>query len=62
MFKKILNAIVEETGGGIGAILMGYDGIAIEQVWLRAKNIKCLWSIDYMCMDDQKRQHLLLVQ
>jgi predicted regulator of Ras-like GTPase activity (Roadblock/LC7/MglB family) len=32
MFNKILNSIVEETGGGIGAILMGYDGIAIEQV------------------------------
>ncbi|MBN2427277.1 MAG: roadblock/LC7 domain-containing protein [Deltaproteobacteria bacterium] len=32
MFNKILDSIVEETGGGIGAILMGYDGIAIEQV------------------------------
>ena len=32
MFNKILNSIVEETGGGIGAILMGYDGIAVAQV------------------------------
>jgi predicted regulator of Ras-like GTPase activity (Roadblock/LC7/MglB family) len=32
MFKKILDLIVEETGGGIGAILMGYDGISIVQV------------------------------
>lgn len=31
MFGKILQRIVEETGGGIGAILMGYDGIAIDQ-------------------------------
>jgi predicted regulator of Ras-like GTPase activity (Roadblock/LC7/MglB family) len=31
MFSKILQKIVDETGGGIGAVLMGYDGIAIEQ-------------------------------
>ena len=31
MFSKILQRIVGETGGGIGAVLMGYDGIAIDQ-------------------------------
>jgi len=31
VFGKILQRIVEETGGGIGAILMGFDGIAIDQ-------------------------------
>ena len=31
MFSAILQRIVEETGGGIGAVLMGYDGIAIDQ-------------------------------
>jgi predicted regulator of Ras-like GTPase activity (Roadblock/LC7/MglB family) len=31
MFNEILQRIVEETGGGIGAVLMGYDGIAIDQ-------------------------------
>jgi len=31
MFSDILQRIVEETGGGIGAVLMGYDGIAIDQ-------------------------------
>jgi len=31
MFSEILQRIVEETGGGIGAVLMGYDGIAIDQ-------------------------------
>jgi predicted regulator of Ras-like GTPase activity (Roadblock/LC7/MglB family) len=31
MFSKILQRIVEGTGGGIGAVLMGYDGIAIDQ-------------------------------
>lgn len=33
MFNEILQRIVEGTGGGIGAVLMGYDGIAIEQVF-----------------------------
>ncbi|PLX86555.1 MAG: GTPase [Desulfuromonas sp.] len=31
MFKQILEGIVENTPGGVGAVLMGYDGIAIEQ-------------------------------
>ncbi|NIQ93983.1 MAG: roadblock/LC7 domain-containing protein [Desulfuromonadales bacterium] len=31
MFSDILQGIVEQSGGGIGISLMGYDGIAIEQ-------------------------------
>jgi predicted regulator of Ras-like GTPase activity (Roadblock/LC7/MglB family) len=31
MFSKILQRIVEETAGAIGSVLMGYDGIAIDQ-------------------------------
>lgn len=31
MFSEILQGIVEDTGGGVGISLMGYDGIAIEQ-------------------------------
>jgi len=31
MFNDILRTIVDESGGGVGAVLMGYDGIAIEQ-------------------------------
>ena len=31
MFNDILQRIVDETGGGVGAVLMGYDGIAIDQ-------------------------------
>ena len=31
MFKKILERIVTNCSGGIGAVLMGYDGIAIDQ-------------------------------
>ncbi|PLX85745.1 MAG: GTPase [Desulfuromonas sp.] len=31
MFHDILEGIVAGTAGGIGAVLMGYDGIAIDQ-------------------------------
>ncbi len=31
MFNQILRDIVEKTDGGVGAVLMGYDGIAIDQ-------------------------------
>lgn len=34
MFNEILQRIVDETGGGVGAVLMGYDGIAIDQFFL----------------------------
>ncbi len=30
-FRSILRSIVEECGGGIGAVLMGSDGIAIDE-------------------------------
>jgi predicted regulator of Ras-like GTPase activity (Roadblock/LC7/MglB family) len=29
--KKTLKAIVDNVGGGIGAVIMGYDGIPIEE-------------------------------
>ncbi len=31
MFKGILQTIVTSCSGGVGAVLMGYDGIAVEQ-------------------------------
>jgi predicted regulator of Ras-like GTPase activity (Roadblock/LC7/MglB family) len=31
MFKSILENIVNSCTGGVGAVLMGYDGIAIDQ-------------------------------
>ncbi|MEM7412955.1 MAG: roadblock/LC7 domain-containing protein [Myxococcota bacterium] len=33
-FRSILTEIVQECGGGIGAVLMGADGIPIEEVVL----------------------------
>ena len=32
MFKKALEEIIETTEGSIGAMIMGIDGIAVEQV------------------------------
>lgn len=34
MFNQVLKRIVDETGGAVGAVLMGFDGIAIEQYFL----------------------------
>ena len=31
MFREVLQEVVEKTDGGIAAILMGYDGIPVEQ-------------------------------
>ncbi|MBE0598834.1 MAG: roadblock/LC7 domain-containing protein [Desulfuromonadales bacterium] len=31
MFGNVLQGLVEGTGGGIGAVLMGYDGIPVAQ-------------------------------
>ena len=32
MFKEFLETIIERTDGGIGALIMGTDGIAVEKV------------------------------
>ena len=31
MFREVLQEVVEKTDGGLAAILMGYDGIPVEQ-------------------------------
>jgi len=31
VFNEILQGLVKQSGGGVGAVLMGYDGIAVEQ-------------------------------
>ncbi|MEJ7713863.1 MAG: roadblock/LC7 domain-containing protein [Pyrinomonadaceae bacterium] len=36
MFKKTLEEIIERTEGSLGALIMGIDGIAVEQVIPRA--------------------------
>ena len=39
MFSEILQKIVNETGGGIGAVLMGYDGIAVDQFFSAEEDV-----------------------
>lgn len=36
MFKELLEAMVERTEGGLGALIMGTDGIAVEKVLVEA--------------------------
>ena len=33
MFKQMLESILERTEGGLGALIMGTDGIAVEKVF-----------------------------
>ncbi len=48
MFNAILKHIVEGTGGGIGAVLMGYDGIAVEQYFEPCEGVDLpLMAVEY---------------
>src|SRR5437867_4906413 len=33
MFKETLESIIERTGGSLGALIMGTDGIAVEKIF-----------------------------
>ncbi|MBW2504190.1 MAG: roadblock/LC7 domain-containing protein [Deltaproteobacteria bacterium] len=48
MFKEILKRIVNETGNAIGAVLMGFDGIAIDQYLHREEGLDLqVMAIEY---------------
>ncbi len=48
MFHNILQTLVEETGGGLGAVLMGYDGIAIDQYFQPCEGVDLqLIAVEY---------------
>ncbi|PLX95494.1 MAG: GTPase [Desulfuromonas sp.] len=48
MFREILEGIVERVGGGIGAVLMGYDGIAIDHFFKPCEEIDLqLAAVEY---------------
>jgi len=48
MFSEILEGIVEGTGGGVGAVLMGYDGIAIEQYFKPCEGVDLhMMAVEY---------------
>jgi len=48
MFKEILENIVTTCAGGVGAVLMGFDGIAIDQYVIEDTRLDLnLVSIEY---------------
>ncbi len=48
MFKPILEKIVTSCSGGIGAVLMGYDGIGIDQYSVEGSSLDLnLMGIEY---------------
>ena len=48
MFAELLRNIVEKTEGGVGAVLMGYDGIAIDQYFYPVDDVDLqLVSVEY---------------
>lgn len=48
MFHKILQGIVDNCGGGIGAVLMGYDGIAVDQYFQSVDDVDMqLVTVEY---------------
>lgn len=48
MFKNILRDIVEQSGGGVSAALMGYDGIAIDQYEIPCEGVDLqLVAVEY---------------
>lgn len=48
MFKDILEAMVTECAGGVGAVLMGYDGIGIDQFLVEQEQLDLnLVGIEY---------------
>ncbi|HKK00880.1 MAG TPA: roadblock/LC7 domain-containing protein [Desulfuromonadales bacterium] len=48
MFHKILRGIVDNCAGGVGAVLMGYDGIAIDQYFKSVDDVDLqLVTVEY---------------
>ena len=47
-FNEFLQGFVERSGGGIGAVLMGYDGIAIDQFFLPVEGLDMqMMAVEY---------------
>ena len=57
MFKAILEDIVTSCTGGIGAVLMGYDGIGIDQFSIEDNSLDLnLVGIEYSNVTKEIRQ------
>lgn len=63
MFKSILENIVNSCSGGIGAVLMGYDGIAIDQYVVEDANLDLnLVAIEYSNVTKEIRKAAEVLQ
>jgi len=48
MFNEILQSIMEETPGGVGAVIMGFDGIPIAQQFKQIDDVDLhLVAVEY---------------
>lgn len=48
MFDETLKSVVDETSGGVGAVIMGYDGIAITQYFKPCEGVDLhLIAVEY---------------
>lgn len=48
MFKETLESMVKSTPGAVGAVLMGFDGIPIEQYYVQVDGVELqLFAIEY---------------
>jgi len=48
MFSEIMRKILDGTAGGVGAVLMGYDGIAIEEYFKPCEGVDLhLIAVEY---------------
>ncbi len=56
-FSNVLQGVVESADGGIGAVLMGYDGIAIDQFFRPTMDIDLsLMAVEYANILKEIRQ------
>ncbi len=56
MFKAVLEKIVKDCDGGVGAVLMGYDGIAIDQGEVEGSSLDLnLIGIEYSSVTKEVR-------
>ena len=62
-FRETLKELVEEVEGGLGAILMGYDGIAIDEYILAGSDFDIsLLAVEYATLMKEIRRTVEVLQ
>jgi predicted regulator of Ras-like GTPase activity (Roadblock/LC7/MglB family) len=60
MFRDVLAGVVEKSGGGLAALLMGFDGIAVEQYSPDGYDIETLGMEFSVVLNDARKATLAL--